>query len=321
VEAAGQLVSEMLTAANGLSFAGRAQMMGAIEQQTSKLASLRMGGALTEAISPTGCNVNNFLEACFTGEMLLDVEGGKKRADEIRVGDKLWSRSEFEPEGSLALKEVEEVFVRTARVLNVRVGEQLIRTTAEHPFWVVNRGKWLPAGMLEVGDRLQTRNDSLVSVEAVEDSGQVETVYNWRVKDYHTYFVGSEELGFGVWAHNNDGCVHRVGGGDASNLALKPHEAKLDPPGISVLIGGTPAETAADFRRVFGPKSSLGKAARTVGTADIEKIQAAGFDVIPVPTNNFPNHGRIIHPTEGAAGFTPENLQILSQAFTNTTGL
>jgi hypothetical protein len=122
-------------------------------------------------------------------------------------------------------------------------------------------------------------------------------------------------------ADNMDGCVHRVGGGDEQNLSLKPHEAKLDPPGISVLIGGTLAETAAAFRRVFGPKSSLGRAASTVGTAEIERIRAAGFDVVPAPTSNFPNHGRIIHPTDGAAGFTPENLEPLSQVFTNTTGL
>jgi hypothetical protein len=117
------------------------------------------------------------------------------------------------------------------------------------------------------------------------------------------------------------GCVHRVGEGDANNLGLKPHEARLDPPGISVLIGGTPAETAAAFRRVFGPKSSLGRAASTVGTAEIEQIRAVGFDVIPVPTSNISNHGRIIHPTEGAAGFTPENLEKLAQIFTDATGL
>jgi hypothetical protein len=122
-------------------------------------------------------------------------------------------------------------------------------------------------------------------------------------------------------AGNRDGCVHRVGGGDEKNLGLKPHEAKLDPPGISVLIGGTPAETAAAFRRVFGPKSSLGRAASTVGTAEVERIRSVGFDIVPVPTSNFPNHGRIVHPTYGAAGFTPENLERLSQVFTNSTGL
>ena len=122
-------------------------------------------------------------------------------------------------------------------------------------------------------------------------------------------------------ALNNDDAVHRVGGGVEMNLGLKPHEAKLDPPGISVLIGGTPAEAAAAFRRVFGPKSSLGRAASTVGTAELGQIRAVGFDVVPDPTGNFPNHGRIVHPTQRAVGFIPENLQGLSQVFTNTTGL
>ncbi|MGO8902370.1 MAG: RHS repeat-associated core domain-containing protein [Isosphaeraceae bacterium] len=132
---------------------------------------------------------------------------------------------------------------------------------------------------------------------------------------------GEEEDKAGQQQTGKPGVVHRVGGGDEKNLGLKPAEAKLNPPGISVLIGGMPADTAADFRRVFGPRSSLGRLASTVGTAEIEQIRKAGFDVIPVPTKNFPNHGRIIHPTQGAAGFTAENLQKLSPVFTNTTGL
>lgn len=114
---------------------------------------------------------------------------------------------------------------------------------------------------------------------------------------------------------------HRIGGGDASNLKLRPAEANLQPPGISILIGGTPEQAAADFRRVFGPPSSLGRKAGVVGTADLDMIRDAGFDVIEDSTNNFPNHGRLIHPTQGAAGFNDENLKRLSQAFTNKTGL
>jgi hypothetical protein len=87
------------------------------------------------------------------------------------------------------------------------------------------------------------------------------------------------------------------------------------------LIGGTPEEAATDVRRVFGPKSSLGKKATVVGSAALDALRALGFDVVPDPSHNFPNHGRLIHPAEGAAGFTPENLQQLSQAFTNQTGL
>jgi hypothetical protein len=41
-----------------------------------------------------------------------------------------------------------------------------------------------------------------VAVEEVYDTGGYETVYNLRVADFHTYFVGSDEWRFSVWAHN-----------------------------------------------------------------------------------------------------------------------
>jgi hypothetical protein len=103
-------------------------------------------------------------------------------------------------------------------------------------------------------------------------------------------------------------------------LKLRPAEAHLNPPRISVLVGGTAQQAAADFRRVFGPQSSLGKKAKVVGTATLDGIRDAGFDVIEDPTTNFPNYGRLIHPTEGAAGFTDENLRQLSQAFSDPKG-
>jgi hypothetical protein len=65
----------------------------------------------------------------------------------------------------------------------------------------------------------------------------------------------------------------------------------------------------------------MGKKASVVGTAAIDKIRAVGFDVIEDPTANFPNHGRLIHPTEGTAGFSDENLKRLSQVFSDQTGL
>ncbi|MCE9530700.1 MAG: hypothetical protein K8T89_06175 [Planctomycetes bacterium] len=119
---------------------------------------------------------------------------------------------------------------------------------------------------------------------------------------------------------DDDEIAHRIGGGDARNLTLKPFEEKLDPPGISVLIGGTPEETAADMRRVFGPRSTLGKLAGVVATARLEAIRACGFDVIAAATSNFPNHGRLIHPS-GIAGFTPENVAKLAAVFVNKGGL
>src|SRR5262245_12785792 len=77
------------------------------------------------------------------------------------------------------------------------------RTTPEHPFFVYGRG-WIPAGMLEIGDVLRSHDGQKLPVEAVTDSGEVTTVYNFRIAEYHTYFVGSAAWGFSLWVHNAD---------------------------------------------------------------------------------------------------------------------
>jgi hypothetical protein len=55
---------------------------------------------------------------------------------------------------------------------------------------------------LRVGDRLLGEKGDWLVIEALEDTGTHETVYNLRVADFHTYFVGCEEWGWSVWAHN-----------------------------------------------------------------------------------------------------------------------
>jgi hypothetical protein len=138
---------------------------------------------------------------CFTREMLIEGEGGKRPAYTIKEHDLLWSRNEFDPTGPLELKEVQEVFTRVALVCNVHVAGQVIRTTVEHPFFVVGKG-WTPAKALRIGDELMTPSGLLMPVEGVANSGVVETVYNWRIADHHTYFVSADEWGVSVWAHN-----------------------------------------------------------------------------------------------------------------------
>jgi hypothetical protein len=60
----------------------------------------------------------------------------------------------------------------------------------------------VPCHQLKVGDRLLSESGAWVTVEVVEDTGIWSTVYNLRVAEYHTYFVGCDEWGFSVWAHN-----------------------------------------------------------------------------------------------------------------------
>jgi len=138
---------------------------------------------------------------CFAAGTPLLTPTGAKLVEEFRRGDLILSRPESAVDADVEVKAVEEVFVRVAPVLNLHVGGRVIRTTGEHPFYALGRG-WVFARELAAGDKLSTHEGRWVAVESVTDSGEVTTVYNLRVSEFHTYFVGSPEWGFSVWAHN-----------------------------------------------------------------------------------------------------------------------
>ncbi len=71
-----------------------------------------------------------------------------------------------------------------------------IGTTAEHPFYSLSRG-WTAAGELEVGEFIATASGEWVAVEALEQTTEHATLYNFRIADFHTYFVGKRVDG--VW--------------------------------------------------------------------------------------------------------------------------
>src|SRR5262249_25832194 len=96
------------------------------------------------------------------------------------------------------------------------VGGRVIRTTGPHPFYVKDQG-WRAAGELQAGDQLRSHDGSWLPVEAVTDSGDAAPVYNLRVADYHTYFVGSRAWAFSAWAHNGGGECAKIMPGAESN--------------------------------------------------------------------------------------------------------
>jgi hypothetical protein len=115
------------------------------------------------------------------------------------------------------------------------------------------------------------------------------------------------------------GDIHRIGGGTVENLRLKPREAALDVPGISVIKAPTPDDAAREIRMGFPRARGLHEQAGTIGTTSEEAIRSVGFGIIPTPSAALPNHHRITHP-EGAAGFQDDNLAKLAEIFVDTTG-
>jgi len=79
---------------------------------------------------------------------------------------------------------------------------QSIKTTSEHPFYVPAQQAFVPAGQLKAGDQLISHDGELILIDSVSSTDEVTTVYNLRVADHHTYFVGGALWGFDVWVHN-----------------------------------------------------------------------------------------------------------------------
>jgi RHS repeat-associated protein len=164
-----------------------------------------LGGALDLA----GVGANAFLlsRVCFTGDTPIITKRGSIRFDQLREGDEVLSGPEEDPTASPEWRRVEEIFRNVLPIWHVHVKGQVIRSTAEHPFFVWGKG-WVKACALQPGDLLRSHDGQMVAVDDVCDGGYEETVYNCRIAEYHTYFVGGDDWGFSVWAHNTCAGYH-----------------------------------------------------------------------------------------------------------------
>ncbi len=136
---------------------------------------------------------------CFVAGTLVETEDGLRPIEEIEVGDLVWSRDdETGEEGWKAV--VQTFFTPEQPVFDLDLIEadgdqQELLVTAEHPLWTTEG--WVAVGNLSVGDAVWAR-DGWAEVVSVDDAGEQQTVYNFEVADFHTYFVGNG----GIWAHN-----------------------------------------------------------------------------------------------------------------------
>ena len=99
----------------------------------------------TEMAKPQG--------GCFTGGTLIPTVKGEKAIREIRVDDLVLSEN---PEtGERGYKEVRRLYLHESRpLIHVFVGNEEIKATPEHPFWVEGKG-FVTADALRAGDEVR----------------------------------------------------------------------------------------------------------------------------------------------------------------------
>ncbi|MFE1631337.1 polymorphic toxin-type HINT domain-containing protein [Brevibacillus reuszeri] len=81
----------------------------------------------------------------------------------------------------------------------IHVGDQVIESTYNHPFWVEGKG-WTYVKDLRVGDLLVQSDGNTLKIDSIELFHKQVTVYNMTVNYFHTYFVSD----LGIWVHNTN---------------------------------------------------------------------------------------------------------------------
>ena len=136
---------------------------------------------------------------CFVAGTEILTTDGVKNIEDIQVGDFVISDDPTTP-GGIEGRRVLETFVReTDALYDLYVDGEVISTTGEHPFWVPDKG-WVEAKDLVVGSLLQTEDGRFIDVDGIEKREGKFEVYNFRVEDFHTYFVSD----LGILLHNAD---------------------------------------------------------------------------------------------------------------------
>ncbi len=164
----------------------------------NKLAQLK--DKVTNAIDEAGLSGK-----CFIAGTLIVTTLGLVPIEKIVPGDTVYS---FNPETLVVSEQlVEETFVRESNELvHIQVGSETISATPDHPFYVPQKG-FVDAIELRAGDALYTVNGKYVIVEQIQHEilELPVKVYNFRVANNHTYFVGNTEVGVhnATYAKNN----------------------------------------------------------------------------------------------------------------------
>jgi hypothetical protein len=102
------------------------------------------------------------------------------------------------------------------------------------------------------GDWLLSHDGQWTMVEEIVDSREATTVYNLRVSDHHTYFVGSGDWGFSVWVHNAEYEIFEKEG--QYFIREKGTTQPLIPPGMKDPVPLTKEQAEAWLARSVAPK-------------------------------------------------------------------
>jgi len=137
---------------------------------------------------------------CFTAGTLVQTVNGPRNIEDVRTGDFVWAYDTVTMQ--TVAKAVTQTMVRHRDdVFLVTTDDGEVEATAEHPFFVPDRG-WINTEDLRSGDALfrGEEEEPTIVTSVVRQPGNF-PVYNFEVDGLHNYFVTDQ----GILVHNFKG--------------------------------------------------------------------------------------------------------------------
>jgi len=112
--------------------------------------------------------------------------------EKIKVGDLVYAANSETLE--VSLKPVLETYIRkTSNLVHLTINGERIISTSDHPYYVKGKG-FINAEALWIGAELLDNTGKTICVEQIYREtldNESEKVYNFKVDEFHTYYVGS----------------------------------------------------------------------------------------------------------------------------------
>ena len=122
---------------------------------------------------------------------MLAADGERVPIEDISPGDGVVAT---DPEtGERVTRTVDASWSHVDQTVTISIDDRELVTTEDHRFWSQTVGAFVPAGDLEVGDKVVGDRGRVHTVTRTAEVGGYERVWNLSIDQVHTYHVGDTD--------------------------------------------------------------------------------------------------------------------------------
>lgn len=123
---------------------------------------------------------------------MLAADGERVPIEDISPRDEVVAT---DPEtGERVTRTVDASWSHVDQTVTISIDDRELVTTEDHRFWSQTAGAFVPAGDLEVGDKVVGDHGRVHTVTRTAEVGGYERVWNLSIDQVHTYHVGDADI-------------------------------------------------------------------------------------------------------------------------------